>query len=179
MIRWLHISDLHLGDEDLSSLRMRKKLIKFIREEGGHIDYVFLTGDILTANKSGVFTPEMSEYILDICRACDITPNRLFIVAGNHDVNRDAAGRDDVIKQSLLAWDAYDPRHGVIAEEDLKTISSGQESFRQFLSQLYSEERVHLYKNTAFPHFVVETEDFNIVHVDTTVSYTRGTRLMI
>lgn len=174
MIRWLHISDLHLGNEDMSSSLMRKKLIKFIRKDGGHIDYVFLTGDILTANKSGVFTPEMTDYIKEVCQACDITTDRLFIVAGNHDVDRDAAGRDETIQRSLLAWNAYNPREGVISDEDLKIISSGQESFRQFLSGLYTEERLQLYQNPYSPHFVVEADDFNIVHVDTTVSYTKG-----
>lgn len=174
MIRWLHISDLHLGDEDMSSLRMRRKLIEFIRKSDNHFDYVFLTGDILTANKSGVFTPEMSGYIHEVCQACGISTDRMFIVAGNHDVNRDVEGRDEVIKRSLLTWGAYDPRRGVIDDKDFKIISSGQENFRQFLSELYPEERLRLYQNAQLPHFVVETADFNIVHLDTTVSYTKG-----
>lgn len=41
----------------MSSALMRNNLLKFINNQVGHFDYVLLTGDILTANKSSVFTP--------------------------------------------------------------------------------------------------------------------------
>ncbi len=176
MIRWLHISDLHLGDNDMSSSQMRKKLISFIREAGQPIDYIFLTGDIKTAgpNFTG-FTDAMATYLKGLCVSCGIGTDRLFIVPGNHDVNRDLPERDDAIKRVRFGWNGYYvPERGEIAQKDLTAIWEGQQEFRAFLAQMYSADRLKYYFDPAVPHFNIETEDFNLLHLDTTLTYTKG-----
>ncbi len=54
MIRWLHLSDLHLGSTDMSTDMMRDELPEFLTREGLKCDYVFCTGDIKTAAQKTV-----------------------------------------------------------------------------------------------------------------------------
>ena len=73
MIRWLHISDLHLNNRNFSSDRLRDELPSFLRQEGLKCDYVFCTGDIRSANVTpNDFTDEMADYLNDICNAVDV-----------------------------------------------------------------------------------------------------------
>lgn len=176
MIRWLHISDLHLGDDDFSSRRLRDKLTEFLKNEGRPIDYIFITGDIRTAGPGyNGYTPEMAAYILSLCEACGAGVDRLFIVPGNHDVNRDAPGRDEAVRRVMFhRKGCYDPASGTVEDELFRAIWQGQKEFRELLSQIYPAERLSLYNNPVAPHFNIETDDFNILHVDSTISYTAG-----
>lgn len=174
MIRWLHISDLHLGNSDFSSSEMRDRLPEFIKKHLP-IDYIFLTGDILTAGPDAVYTTQMALYIKLICDTCKLSSDRLFITPGNHDINRNSEGRHKVIRKLMYHRSGYyDPMKGDITKDDLTKIWKGQENFRNFLSLIYPDERLAYYQNPQMPHFVVETPDFNIIHLDTTVSYTKN-----
>ena len=93
-ITWLHISDLHWREsteyeattvlqELLRDLADRSKIGKTL----GEIDMIFATGDIAYSSR-----PE--EYALarrffnDLLRTLNVPRSRLFIVPGNHDVDR-------------------------------------------------------------------------------------------
>ena len=100
MVNWLHISDLHLGSEGAITNMMRDELPGYLRKLGVKCDYVFCTGDIRTANVNpNIFTNEMAAYLKSICEAVQTSVDRLYIVAGNHDVDRDVDGRHDVIRK--------------------------------------------------------------------------------
>lgn len=176
MIRWLHISDLHLGSSDLSTDELRDELLKFLVEKGLRCDYVFCTGDIKTAGPDDKdYTDSMATYLKAICKTVGIPTERLFIVPGNHDINRDAAGRDAAIRKMMFQRRGYyDPAKGIIERDDLAAIMEGEKPFVDFLKQIYPPERVAMYGDPDRPHFVIETDDFNILHVDTTVSYTKN-----
>ena len=67
MIRWLHISDLHLGSTDFSTDELRDELVGFLIKEGLKCDYVFCTGDIKTAGPDDKgFTDDMAAYLQDM-----------------------------------------------------------------------------------------------------------------
>ena len=94
MINWLHISDLHLGSEGVTTNMMRDELPGYLNGLGVKCDYVFCTGDIRTANVNpNFFTDDMAAYLKSICEAVQTSIDRLYIVAGNHDVDRDIDGR--------------------------------------------------------------------------------------
>ena len=94
MIRWLHISDLHLGSSDFSTDELRDELPGFLKKEGLWCDYVFCTGDIKTAGPADHgYTDEMVEFLKEVCSAVGVSAERLFIVPGNHDINREIADR--------------------------------------------------------------------------------------
>ena len=168
MIRWLHISDLHFnGADDMSTELLRDELPKFLK--GKHISYIFCTGDIREA-KTGVFPGEAADYLKKLCTAANIDISRLFIVAGNHDINRANPGRDEAIKRVMFQRNGYyNADDGIIHEEDYRAIHGGQADFREFLGKIFDEDRLKYYMDPLKPHFNIETSDFNILHVDTTL----------
>jgi len=176
MIRWLHISDLHLGSTDFFTDELRDELVGFLIKEGLKCDYVFCTGDIKTAGPGDEgFTDDMAAYLKDICIAVGVPVERLFIVPGNHDINREINSRKDAIKKVMFQRRGYyDPAKGIINHEDMVSIMEGEKDFVDFVGRVLPTDRVALYGNPERPHFTVETEHFNILHVDTNIAYTEG-----
>lgn len=174
MIRWLHISDLHFNSDDMSTTMLRKELPKYLRRNNIHCDYVFCTGDI-RIGKTGLFPDEAADYLKELCFVVGVDTSRLFIVPGNHDINRNSPGRDEAIRRvKFQRTGYYDPKYGRIEEADLQIIHEGQKDFRDFLNKLYDSDRLSYYNNPSAPHFNIETSDFNILHVDTTITQCSG-----
>lgn len=108
MIRWLHISDLHFNNDDMSTSLLREALPEYLKNENIHCDYVFCTRDIRTANADpNKFTDEAAQYLIDFCAAVGTGLDRLFIVAGNHDVDRNIAGRDEAVRRICFQRAGY------------------------------------------------------------------------
>jgi len=90
-LTWLHVSDFHLSDKVLYDqeviLRSLVSSVKHFREEGHVPDLIFATGDIAsngTAKEYDVAT----KFFDDLCDAAGLNRDRLFIIPGNHDVDR-------------------------------------------------------------------------------------------
>ena len=172
MITWLHISDIHFNSLDDDTPLLRERLLDFLRNYPGHIDYIFCTGDLRTA--PGDFLDESADYLKTLCKTIDTPVDRLFIVPGNHDVNRESRGRDEAIKALCFhRMGSYDPETGEVDDKTLETIREGQKEFRAFLAKIYDASRLEKYQVASRPHFNIETEDCNVLHVDTTLIYTR------
>ena len=116
MIRWLHISDLHFNNDDMSTRLLREALPEYLKNENIHCDYVFCTGDIRTANADpNKFTDEAAQYLIDLCDAVGTGLDRLFIVAGNHDVDRNIAGRDEAVRRICFQRAGIHWGRGIVA----------------------------------------------------------------
>ena len=176
MIRWLHISDLHLGSDGATTAMLRDELPKFLNNERMRCDYVFCTGDIRTANANpNDFTDDMAVFLNDICKAVHAPTDRLFIVPGNHDVDRNVAGRAEAINNAMLTkGHYYNSDYGIIKPDDMAKIISGEHDLKVFLNKIYPSDRLNYFENAERPHFVIETDDFNLLHLDSTLSYTEG-----
>lgn len=91
-IRWLHLSDFHIGKEGYPQDFILEKIIKHIEKKvtSGFIpDFVFITGDI--ANKG--LRPEYEKFWEHFIAPLEtiipgLLDDKLFIVPGNHDLNR-------------------------------------------------------------------------------------------
>lgn len=174
-ITWLHFSDIHLNKAGVETRRLRRALIPYLQSLQLRCDYVFFTGDVRYAPGGGTFTSDMAEKVKTICRAVSCPTDCLFVVPGNHDVDREISGRQKAIERLCLNGNGYYvPNEGRINENDLKEIALGKDSFCEFVQELYSEnsERVKYYKDLTHPHFNIETDDFNVVHIDSTLTYT-------
>lgn len=99
MLRWLHISDLHFNNDDMSTISLREELPQFLKSNNLLCDYVFVRGYSYSKCESNTFTDEAAKYLIDLCAAVGLTTDRLFIVPGNHDVDRNSDGRDGAIKK--------------------------------------------------------------------------------
>jgi predicted phosphodiesterase len=90
--RWLHISDFHFRggdpyDRDVV-LHALVKAIRRFRDEGLKPDLVFATGDVAHAGRVEEYKAA-TDFFDAVCKAADIDRQHLFVIAGNHDVDRD------------------------------------------------------------------------------------------
>ena len=169
-IRWMHFSDLHLGnDRAVDTLLMRRKLPQYIASLNQTFDYAFCTGDVKEWNTDYLEAPD---YLRSLCKSSKTPIDHLFIVPGNHDLDISRDGRADVINR-LTNWqtDDYQSNVGIISEADLAMLRSGEGKFISFIGDLFGPERADKYSQL---HFVIDTEHFHIVHLDSTITYGKG-----
>lgn len=109
LFRWIHLSDIHTGHGDRAyAWDQSLVLAEIVRDIGVQrgkqpeppIDAILVTGDI--GNTGAGRTPTEYEtaakWLGDVAAAAGVTPAQIFLVPGNHDVDR-GADRDDAVKQ--------------------------------------------------------------------------------
>jgi formylglycine-generating enzyme required for sulfatase activity/predicted MPP superfamily phosphohydrolase len=92
-VTWLHVSDFHLSDgapyDQEVILRSLVSSVKHFRAEGHAPDLIFATGDIAQSGKAKEYETA-TKFFDDLLDAAGLNRDRLFIVPGNHDVDRKA-----------------------------------------------------------------------------------------
>lgn len=169
-IRWIHFSDLHLGnDSAVDTCLMRRKLPQYIAGLNQTFDYAFCTGDVKEWNTDYL---NAADYLRTVCSASKTPLDHLFIVPGNHDVDISGDDRAEVINR-LTNWqtDDYKSNVGTISETDIALLKSGEEQFLSFIDDLFGPDRADQCEQS---HFVISTKHFNIIHLDTTITYGKG-----
>ncbi len=138
-LTWLHVSDLHFDERNRYDRKIvQSSLIKRVRDYATNRDWkpdlVFVTGDI--AQKGSAAEYELAtRFFDDLLAAVDLPRARLFVVPGNHDVNR-AAG--EFAKRSLGSQDDADrffaaqPTHRVHAQKF--------EEFRKWFNHFFRQK---------------------------------------
>ena len=107
LFRWIHISDVHAGhgdatyglDQRLVLDELKRDVLRQIKAQPApSIDAILVTGDI--ASTGGGSRPDEYEvaasWLAQVGKAAGVSPDRIFIVPGNHDVDRSADGNADV-----------------------------------------------------------------------------------
>lgn len=170
-IRWIHFSDLHLNLTGTETKRLRENLLEYLDTIVGKIDYAFFTGDIRHA-PSGDFPSNAGKEIENICNAIGLPEKRLFIVPGNHDIDRNCSKKNKVINRMLSGENRYKSEDGIILEKDIVCLCKAKKSFYKFVDGVDSK---WIYKeqltDTRNPHFLIITDDFNVIHIDSTLFY--------
>jgi predicted MPP superfamily phosphohydrolase len=170
-IRWLHLSDFHVGKDDYATRKMFDYILAHVRKrkvEGFVPDLVFITGDL--ANKG--LTTEYETFWLEF-----ITPlqeeiggsigQRTFVVPGNHDVDRGkcpAFSREDIAKAesryldpteegAKLRGELLTPRFRAYLDNDCSTVKGAfatQEGAYAHCLELHGQEVGIVGINTAW-----------------------------
>jgi len=93
IIRWLHLSDFHVGKDDYGHLMLFDAILEHVRlqkADGFVPDFIFITGDVAYKGKSAQYNMFVSDFLLPLYK---IVGNKIesntFIVPGNHDVFRE------------------------------------------------------------------------------------------
>jgi predicted MPP superfamily phosphohydrolase len=139
-VRWLHISDFHLnGRESYERDRVLNALIKSIPNlisRVGKPDMVLVTGDIANSGKPEQYAQATS--LLDnLLDAIDLDRSRIFVVPGNHDVDRDfSLGLVRTLTDNSES-DAY--FNGIYA---IPHVSSKQSAFKLWHDEYFKGARV-------------------------------------
>lgn len=139
-IRWLHISDFHLRiDSQWSQEVVLQAICRCIQEQrtaGNELDFVLVTGDIS-------FSGQAEEYKLaerffeDFHIASGVPKERIFCVAGNHDIDRT---RHSMCFRGARA-ELKDPNQvDILLEggENLKSLLTRQENYRHFQNSYFT-----------------------------------------
>ena len=91
---WLHISDLHFGANPQShrfdQAAVCRAMIRDVEKHAPHIDAIFITGDIAFKAAREEFG-HAAEWLKKLIEAADVNDDSVFIVPGNHDVDRKTA----------------------------------------------------------------------------------------
>lgn len=95
-LTWLHLSDLHMR-RDESYLHNLEVVLKAlwrdlpaqIGKAGGQLDFMAFTGDIAFSGKEEEYELAEKHFFRPLLDATDLSPNDLFLVPGNHDVDWD------------------------------------------------------------------------------------------
>ena len=152
-LRILHISDLHCGKEDGkrgSQWRMRRVLgaawEKNLHEiaDGGVPDIVCFTGDLAQAGKAEQYAA-VSEFLDQLLACLGLGKERLFVVPGNHDVDRSVnrAAWDKVReapKPAISDWMAGTPTWG-FEDEWRDEILARQQAYRDWVAAYWPDRR--------------------------------------
>lgn len=88
-MRWLHLSDLHIGSSNEAQASAMNQLVSAIEKssDGRALDLILMTGDLAFSGKSHEYT-NLSELLINPLRNLSIAKNAKFIaVPGNHDID--------------------------------------------------------------------------------------------
>lgn len=104
-IRWLHLSDFHVGKDDYATRKMFDYILAHVckrKDEGFVPDLLFITGDLANKGQTSEYETLWQEFILPLQQGIgsDIE-QRTFSVPGNHDVDRgkfQAFSREEITK---------------------------------------------------------------------------------
>ena len=94
-LTWLHLSDWHQKGKDFDRKLVRDKLIKDIENRKNisqnlaKINFIVFSGDVAFSGLPEEYQAAKKELFDPILKACGLGPDKLFIVPGNHDIDRD------------------------------------------------------------------------------------------
>jgi 3',5'-cyclic AMP phosphodiesterase CpdA len=91
-VSWLHISDFHIKtgdpyDRDVV-LKALVQSVEWHRTHGHPVDLIFATGDIAYSGQAAEYEIA-TRFFDDLLKAAHLNKDRLFLIPGNHDVDRD------------------------------------------------------------------------------------------
>ena len=95
-LTWLHLSDWHQKEKDFDRQVVLKAFLikdienrKTISLDLEKIDFIIFSGDVAFSGKTEEYQAAKKELFEPILKACGLGPDKLFIVPGNHDIDRD------------------------------------------------------------------------------------------
>lgn len=171
IIRFLHISDLHLNKIGFETETMREKLpnyIQSLQQDNIPFKYIFFTGDLRYAPAKD-YPLNAIDYFHTLCNVANIEKDNLFVALGNHDIIREEDKRLLAIKE--LETKYFDSDR-IIDSRIIVSLKSGRNEYYDILNKIISPSQYEFQSDDNTLHFVIKKEDINVVIVDSTISYT-------
>lgn len=114
-LTWLHVSDFHFKDDDSYDrdviLRSLISAIEKARLKDSCPDCIFVTGDVAHSGREQEYA-KASDFFDKLRKVTVLDKNRLFIVPGNHDVDRHkGTGLVRSLSSEEESVDFFDPEH--------------------------------------------------------------------
>jgi SAM-dependent methyltransferase/predicted MPP superfamily phosphohydrolase len=142
-LTWLHFSDLHMTESGVASLDL-ERAAQDVKDQlarwGLRLDFVAFTGDLAWSGKSAEYR-QVERSLRAVINTLQVDPERLFLVPGNHDIDR-LIGTDDPILK---------PPHNdaavsaLIMEENIpETLKNRQKAYLEFLERFRENDPCYL-----------------------------------
>jgi len=112
-IRWLHLSDFHVGKDIAPQLRLLEKTVEYVQSlvaKGFVPDIIFLTGDIANKGLKGEYQAFRSDFYNPLLKALGDNDwqGKVLAVPGNHDLDRTKNSAIDRAKFLVSGNHAFD-----------------------------------------------------------------------
>ena len=104
-ITWIHLSDWHQRGQDFNRTKVRDKLIQDILQrehlctELKQVDFIIFSGDLAFSGKAEEYEAAKTYLFEPVLKATSLSRESLFIVPGNHDLDRDEF---EILPQAIL-----------------------------------------------------------------------------
>ena len=166
MFKWVHISDLHFYNSKRDDVKEMKSTLPNELSKLQNIDALFITGDLRYAKeyREGE-EDEIVNYIQKLADALKISLNNVYLVPGNHDLDRGNV-REAVI-QSLRKNNQYDPQKGYFEDDILDNLKQGFNFFKKIDEYLHKESLFFKGKSV---HSIVHLEQCNLILLNTSIT---------
>lgn len=116
-LTWLHLSDLHFRENDFNSNIVLKGLLQDVvylsNQNNLKPDFIVVTGDITFSNKPAEYK-QAGIFFDRLLKEVRLSKKRLFVVPGNHDVDRNATISE------TLATNNRDKVNQILATKDIR-----------------------------------------------------------
>ncbi|MBK9616754.1 MAG: metallophosphoesterase [Uliginosibacterium sp.] len=167
-MRLLHLSDIHFRSPDCENPTTdinqpyRTHLVQDVVElcrAGGRVDAILVGGDIAYKGAPEEYKVARA-WLLDLAHQCGCDPDGIYVVPGNHDVDRGVCGRSLVIAnaQAAIAGAAADGREGMMKGQ-LADAEAGQSLFKPLAAY---NEFAAFFNCSVFPDRPFWKEDVDI-----------------
>jgi predicted phosphodiesterase len=143
-LTWLHLSDWHQGNKELFNRHVvADKLIEDLEKRTTNIspdlakiDFIVFSGDVAHGGKPEEYQAAKVEFFDRILKATGLGPNRLFIVPGNHDLNRDEF---DLVPPALLKplESETDVEKWLVKERERGLVLQPFNAFTKYVTEYY------------------------------------------
>lgn len=158
-INILHLSDIHFSkSNEPDSIMIWRKFIQSLKnwkvKNQKKTDLIFITGDIANSGKTIEYQKIAKENIQNILEVCECKNENLFIVAGNHDVDRDLSTTDenDLIEKIITSADPQNEINKLFTDTSFGLLFKKFNSFDNFLKEFGKEG------------FIIKDEDSQIAY---------------
>ena len=141
-LTWLHLSDWHQAERKFNRKVVCDALIKDIKAREridphlSKIDFIVFSGDAANAGQPDEYTKATEDLFKPLLEACQLGQDRLFIVPGNHDLDRDLIPA--VLSKPLNSNEEVEPWWS--EERKRKQLSQPFLAFNGFLTHCTGQE---------------------------------------
>lgn len=168
-LRWLHLSDIHFNFQNYDTEHMRSRLIKYLKDLNLQCKFVVITGDFSYQNNGNKeYSIELYKFIESILSAVGVEKENLFIVPGNHDLNRNRA-RKVSINGIIKGDDPFNEMNEICNnpnDEVFKSLIKDHKQFSNFYHKLFNKQ----YPPSEGVNYLIKRPLFNIIHINTCLS---------
>lgn len=152
VFKWVQISDVHFRAKDdkneyFNSGLLKDKLVDELKKIKD-VNALLVTGDYRYAPDNENNPKNVAEYLKNLAASLSLTPPKVVIVPGNHDLKRGTL-RTDVAQSE---WREYETTRGMFDVERLECLQNGFE----FFTKLSEELEYKYFENKINPHALVD-----------------------